>query len=356
MASLFALCLFPVTLGQLPMPAVFAAVAIWATAFLVGRMLPEKVDLEWVHSAIAIVMGIAAMAAVMEFITSINIFPLVFHANNAAFDFWSAPQPRGGVLRAEGAFGHSIALGASLALAIPFAVGSRLRTSVRVLLVLSLLAGITVTFSRSAMMAGALALILSIIFLRNGLSLRARAAILVTAGICAIALLPLVLAVFQDASDEAAKSSAARGHMLQLLGQIGITGSSSSRSVGAGGEAMYGQFASIDNAVLLLALTYGAITLIPVLILFGCAVVRMLQRRSEPAVIAIVAQAPALLTVALITQYASMFWFVAGLAVFAVSRGRHQQQSWLADSAAEPLRLDSSSVPADTSLVSVGHS
>lgn len=56
-------------------------------------------------------------------------------------------------------------------------------------------------------------------------------------------------------------------------------------------------------------------------------------RQAAPATIAVVAQIPNLLTVALITQYQIFFWFMVGLAVYSQaarlmsdpSRGRHDK-------------------------------
>jgi hypothetical protein len=45
----------------------------------------------------------------------------------------------------------------------------------------------------------------------------------------------------------------------------------------------------------------------------------VVTRRASAPAIALVAQIPALATVALITQYSTMVWFVAGLAVHAAT-------------------------------------
>ena len=133
------------------------------------------------------------------------------------------------------------------------------------------------------------------------------------------ALLPFVSQVFADAGTEAANSSDYRGQLLGLVGAMTWIGTSNASVVTAGGDSLYAGFNSVDSAVLLLGLTYGIVALICALVLFGAGVLAMLRRRGGPAVIAVVAQVPVLLTVALITQYAALFWFVVGLAVHAVT-------------------------------------
>lgn len=322
--AFFAACLLPLGLGlgSLRVSVLFTLATVWILAFTLGRLVPLKVDLEWIGKVFAIVMGVVALLALAEFLLTWNPFVGIpaLGGGDRSFSVWSRLQARGGVLRAEGAFGHSIALGASLALAIPFAIGSRIATKWRVVLALLLVGGIAVTFSRAAMLAGAAALLLSVYGLRHAISRRVRLAVLIGGLFTVAALQPLVAGVFTDASSEAANSSSYREALLSLLGSLALVGESDAARITASGESLYGQFNSVDSALLLVGLNFGVVALALGVAAYLAAVVLVLRRRGGPAMIAVVAQGPALLTVALITQYAPLFWFVTGLAVYAVSR------------------------------------
>ena len=72
------------------------------------------------------------------------------------------------------------------------------------------------------------------------------------------------------------------------------------------------------SAVIYAGLTYGWLFMLTLVLLYAAAVIGML-RHPQPAVVALVAQLPSVLTVAFITQYSAFFWFVAGLAVSALA-------------------------------------
>ena len=72
---------------------------------------------------------IVAVLAILEFVTGTNLFITYLPNTTSLFDIWGTLQPRGGVIRAEGAFGHSIALGASLGIAVSLTLGSSFRAS-----------------------------------------------------------------------------------------------------------------------------------------------------------------------------------------------------------------------------------
>lgn len=329
----FAACVLPVFMGEVRVAALMAVLLQWVFPWLLGRIAPLRIDFEWITVAFAIVMGVVAAGALAEFLFHYNPFPELVQSNRS-YDAWAPIQERGGVARTEGAFGHSIALGASLALAIPFAIASKLRLGWRVGLVVLMLAAIVTTLSRTGMLAGGFAVLLSVYGLRNGLTPRVRVGVLVGGAIAMLALSPFVLSVMSEASDEASVSSAYRGELLGLLDTIAPIGAAEGTTVSAGGSLQFGSYDSIDSALLLLALNYGFVAAVAAISLWVGGFVHVLRRRGGPAVIAVVAQAPALLTVALITQYASLFWFIAGLAVYSVSHERLRKVTSDSDSAA----------------------
>ncbi|MCR2317514.1 hypothetical protein NSR99_23260, partial [Salmonella enterica] len=91
-----------------------------------GRVVLARVTTDWITSTIAVVAIVAAAFAVVEFLTSFNPFVLI-SGSGVVYETWSPLQERGGVLRAEGAWGHSIALGAALAMSSAFVVATRWR-------------------------------------------------------------------------------------------------------------------------------------------------------------------------------------------------------------------------------------
>lgn len=300
-------------IGASTISASFSLVTQWALAFLLARVAASEVDLQWIYGAVAVAFSAVAVLGLIEFVTSDNLFVQVA-AGNSAYSLWGELQSRAGVLRVEGAFGHSIALGVSLALAIPLTLASRFPAAVKVLMALGMAGASITTLSRTGMICSAAALLLSIIFGRDHLSTRWRASLLVLLGAGAAAALPYLRTTFDAAGDEASGSAGYRTDMITLIQGIEPIGLSSLFSKSASGEALFGNFQSIDSALLLIGLTYGMIPLLAVIaaVIMGCWL--MLRRRATAATIAIVAQIPALLTVALITQYTMFFWFTMGLA------------------------------------------
>jgi len=83
------------------------------------------------------------------------------------------------------------------------------------------------------------------------------------------------------------------------------------------GETYYGSFQSIDSELVLTGLRFGLLPLLVLVAAILVCVVSLLRGRATPASVAVAAQVPAFATVALITQYGFLVWFVAGLAVTA---------------------------------------
>jgi hypothetical protein len=315
--AFFLACIVPIIIpGAWTLSTVVVAISQWGLAFLLGRLVPDdRVDLKQVYGLVAVIMACVAGLAVVEFVLTWNPFVEVSPPWSSSPQ-WRGLQERGGITRAEGAFGHSIALGCSLALAVPLALGSRIRPVVRNGLALLLVIGSVVSFSRVGMIAAVLGLLLSLLA-GPGLSTRARAAALVVAVAGAAFVLPAVLTVFEVADEEASGSAGYRVNLLQLVPSMESLGLSGDASFNQLGALVFFQFRSIDSALILLGLVYGWIALVIALSLLAMAVGAVVLRRAAPPTISIVAQIPALISVALITQYAMLFWFVAGLSVAA---------------------------------------
>lgn len=286
----------------------------WLGAYLLGRLIAYRVGLPWVYGAVAVAFTAVALLALLEFLTGWNPF-VTLPGSGSLHDAWSPIQLRGGQARAEGAFGHSIALGTSLALALPLTLAAPFRAWVRMAMAVALISAAAVTFSRAGLATAAFGVVLTVVFLRTGLSRRVRA--LVSAGVvvAAVGFASLVSDVFDAAGDEATGSAGYRWLLLDLVPHMRPLGLSEVTYWSPTGQRYYGPFRSIDNALVLLGLNYGWAPLALVLALLLLAVGCVLTGRATAPTVALVAQIPAFVSVALITQYATFTWFVAGLAV-----------------------------------------
>lgn len=312
---LLLLAVLPIAVGAGTLTTVFLAVGEWGAGFLLGRLLPLTVGLDWLYDAVATVFSVVGAFALLEFFTGWNPFvKLTF--GNPSWVLWTRLQDRGGVTRAEWAFGHSIALGACLALAVPLVIACRLPTWLRSTMLLLVTGGTVVTFSRLAIGSALLAAILSVVALRT-LSTRMRIGVLVGGVLVGLIASSSVLSVFTEAGSEATDSSGYRLALTSLIPDFAFVGLSPAARVNEAGTLYFGSFRSIDSAVVLIGLTYGLAAVGVVLALYLGAVGLLLRGRATPPVVALIAQLPALLSVALITQYTIVFWFFVGLAVTA---------------------------------------
>ncbi|MDR7234330.1 hypothetical protein [Agrococcus sp. BE272] len=285
----------------------------WVVPYVWGRLVLERVGADFMTRTLAAVATAAAVLALVEFATGTNAFVLIPGSGPVAE--WSPLQPRGAFLRAEGAFGHSIALGASLAMACSCVIASRWRAPVVLLALVAVVGAIVVTFSRIGLITAAITIALSLVAL-PGIRRGVRAGI-VGGGALAVALLvPFLDAVFVEAGDEAGGSAEYRSGLLALVPEIQLLGSAgdwTNRVVEGAYLGTYSQ--SVDNTLLLIALRFGWVPTALVALAFAGVVVTVLRGRGNPAAIAVVAQLPALFAVALITQYGMLLWFLLGLAV-----------------------------------------
>jgi len=267
-----------------------------------------------VATCIALLFAVVAVLAIVEFVTSHNYFAAL-HAGNDAYGRWSTEQMRGGVPRVEGAFGHSIALGGSLALAVPFVWTSRFPAVLKGLILFLVGTAAVLTISRIGMGCTALAILLCLTALRKEVSKRFWGW---TVGILTIGLLfavPFATGVFAEAGQEAANSADYRGRITELIPQMDWIGESASSYRDASGATSHGAFQSIDSAMILTGLNIG---ILPTIVLLASAVggiVALARGYRSASLVAIVAILPGLTSVAFITQFTTFFWFVVGLAV-----------------------------------------
>lgn len=334
MVFLFVWAIAPFFVGRLSFGSFAGVLTVWMVGYALGRVTSSHLDLHWVYGAVGVVFTLVAVLAVVEFLTGWHGLAS-WGPSNTSSATWQPIQVRGGLARAEGAFGHSIALGSSLALALVLTVESRFRPWLRIVMLMIMLLGIAVTLSRTALICAGLGMLLAVVFLRTPRARQVRRAMVAVVVVAVVVLVPLLLGVFQ-ASDEAEVSASYRGDLLSLVPYFQIFGVSDALQISATGRVYFAGFRSIDSQLVLFGLSYGWATLLLVLVMLALACIQTLRGRATAPTIAIVAQIPALATVALITQYHLFFWFVAGLAVAAEAAQRGPASS---DSrAALPLR------------------
>jgi len=292
----------------------YATATGWLVPYLVGRVLIARLGSRAVAVCIALVFLVVAVLVVVEAATGENVF-VRLAMGNPMYAQWSGIRMRGGLPRAEGAFGHAIPLGASLALAVPFIWSSRLPAWLRAVTFALVGVAAVVTYSRIGMLSTAFALVLCVVALGAWATRRFRAWTAIALVVGAALATPTAVAVFTEAGDEASGSAEYRGDLWSLLPSVGVLGRSAAAQVDASGTGGWGTFRSIDNAVLMTALSYGGFVACLLLVLGVAALVGFVRGPRTPGLVAVVAILPSLTSVAFITQFSTFFWFVAGVAV-----------------------------------------
>jgi hypothetical protein len=323
-AAFLVVTLVAVLSGRVTFSATFVVAVQWTAAFLAGRLIGYRVRLSWVYGALAVIFTVVAALAFVEFTAGWNPF-LDIPGDASLRGIWGVVEHRGGGARTEGAFGHSIALGASLALAVPITLAAPFRIVVRLLMVMLMLAAAVITFSRIGLVTAGLGAALAALFLRSDLPRRLRVATTAGLVVVGVAFASLVSNVFAAAGTEATNSANYRLQLLALVPDLEPFGWASTayhiagRTVLANVQTTDGTLHTIDNALLLVGLSYGWVPLVLLLLGLLGAVCCLFSGRVVAPRISLVAQIPAFATVALITQYSTFTWFVAGLTVFSQS-------------------------------------
>ncbi|MET4099765.1 hypothetical protein ABIB37_002002 [Agrococcus sp. UYP10] len=328
--GLLVLILFALQLATLSHSVI--AILQWVVPYVWGRMVLARVPALFVTRTIAAFATVAAVLAVIEFSTGSNLFVLI--PGSGPFAEWSGLQPRSDFLRAEGAFGHAIALGASLAMASAFVLGTRWPAPVIVLSLAVIVGAVVASFSRIGLVTVALTIAVSLVVM-PGIRRAARWWVGV-GGVAALAIIvPFLGDVFSDAGEEAGGSADYRSGLFTLVSEVQLFGNAGDWQGRIEGGVYLGTFArSVDNTMLLIALRFGWVPVLLVSALLVVLVLNLLRGRANPATIAVVCQLPALFAVALITQFGSFLWFLTGLAVAwsamqddaEAMRGRFSQQ------------------------------
>ena len=285
----------------------------WLVPYAWGRVVLARVDPGWLYSCIAIAATAAAVLGIIEFATGFNPF-VAIPVPNSAWTTWHELQPRGGFIRAEGAFGHSIAFSCALATGSVFVIVSRWPVWVRLVCISAIITAVGVSFSRIGMITMALTLVLATLLLGRWINRTMRVGLVGLLLAAAAIALPLLGDVFTAAGEEAGGSAEYRSDLALLLGDMRAVGITTGWTVLPTGETYYGSFQSIDSELVLTGLRFGLLPLVALVALVVTCVLGLLRGRATPAAVAVAAQIPAFATVALITQYGYLVWFLAGVA------------------------------------------
>ena len=336
------LCVVLYALDAASLSSTVTAVLEWIVPYIWGRIVLARVSADFLTQAIAGMATAAAVLALIEFVTSTNVFVLI-PGNTYLAEVWGPLQLRSDFIRVEGAFGHSIALGGALAMSAAFVLATRWSGLTKVIAVSLIGVAVVLTFSRIGVIVLVLVLVLSVLTLPQ-MTIKAKIAVGAGGLVAAATVVPFLSDVFLSAGDEAAGSADYRTTLLTLLPRVPLIGSAGEWDSIISSSDFAGRLVnSVDNAFLVIALRFGWIPML--LLLATCVIVGLAAFRpgdGNPAAIAVAAQLPALFGVALITQFGMLFWFFVGLAVS--WNGRPQ-------AAEEEAGLLSEQIPAYSSAV-----
>lgn len=307
-------------LGTVELPHVFNLLG-WVIPYFLGRSTGYRVTRESLILIFAVVGLLLSLQSLIEF--SLDWHP--FSTLTLAFgpsEIWSPILYRSSFARSEGALGHPIALGLAIAICIPFVLATRLRARARLALVSVMFAAVLVTFSRNAIIAALLSVVLSFFFLRELGRPAARVAVVVVLLGASVALAPTYLNSIDGGTGVLENSADYRLNFFSVIPNVGLFGISDIYTEYAPGKWGWASSAyeedvivTLDNTILLDALQFGSLHAAILLFVLADIVRRFTRDRSNPALLAIVAQIPALLAVAMITQLPYLLWLIAGIGV-----------------------------------------
>ncbi len=320
-------------LGLASVRSAAALVVYWGIAYVFGRLVGETAP-EGSVSRILSWYGISlATLALVEWVWDLHPFVNSWSGSNSA-TVWSALQVRGGLTRSEWTMGHSIPLGLVLALLIPFVYRASRTVWSRLLATLLLMAGIAVTFSRAALLAGGLAILLSLFIEGRDRRGRATSATVLAIGVMgAVAYFGgSILEVFSDATAEIGAGDENRWGILGLVQHIPMFGQIDGiieLPDGRMGLDVAGVvYRSLDNAPILMAVQFGLIWGV-VLVVVAVSLVRCALRQPwRPEGVAVVVSLVSMFLVAFLTYHAVLFWIVAGILASTVMRENERRAEY----------------------------
>lgn len=305
-----ALAVDPINQGMLA-----EIVVRWVIPYFAIRILAPAAGIQFTIDAVSLMLAIVGGFAVIELLLSWHPFvtwTVDWNSKSVEYQTWRHVQTRAGSDRSTWAFGHAIALGGSLALSIPLIARSSFRSSWKVLMLVAVGAGIITTGSRGALLAAALTGSLTLAYTARAHAVRIL--VMLIGAATALVIGPQVTPAIEEwaagASTEEQGSAYFRSYLYETyLPKIQWFGRS---------PDFFNSTAlrdSIDSALLYIGVNWGwiitGIIVLPLLVV----VLRVVSSHASAAEIALTGQIPLFLTVALLTQYESLIFIFAGLAV-----------------------------------------
>jgi hypothetical protein len=307
----------------------------WLLPYVWGRVVLVRVPHAWLSGCIAVAATVAAVLGILEFATGFNPF-LQIVTSNPGWLTWHELQLRGGFVRAEGAFGHSIAYAGALAMGSVFVITTRWPAWIRLACLAVIVTAVGLSFSRIGLVSLALTLLLAVLLLGRWIEGWVRAGVAALLVAAAAIGVPMLWDVFTAAGDEAGGSAAYRSELIPLLGDLRPIVIAPSWAVLPTGETYYGTFQSIDSELVLTALRFGYLPLLALVAALVVCIVSLLKGRATPAAVAVAAQVPAFAAVALLTQFGFLVWFLAGVAVSSVALHEAERRGSSEEASAPP--------------------
>ena len=282
--------------------------------YLIGRTLVKAAGEDWFYAVVRWSGLLLAVWGLAERFLGIHLFEHLVYGPEGST--WSQLHFRGGHVRSDAAFGHPIVLGAFLAFSVPFIASWKISDGRKIAALGLIGAGLYTTASRGAVLSAILGVVLVVFFGGRALTRNGRVGLLL---ITLFIVLPLTLALevtFSSGGQEVASSSAYRQSLYSLVLQdIHPLSVAANTSVDVmTGQHLWRAFGSIDSTFIASSLDFGWL---PVALLIAGLVgiaARALTRRASLMQLALLAQIPTLATVALITQYRTFAFFLAGAA------------------------------------------
>lgn len=285
----------------------------WLPGYWVGKYLAPAAGRDWTYRAVAVTATCVGAWSVLEFVLDWHAFQYLVDRSAG----WNTIQRRGPYARSEGAFGHSIALGAFLTLGLPFAFVGRFQPPWRFLMVATIVGGAVVTFSRGALIGVVIVLVATVLYLPgSAISAKTRGFFIAALTVISLTAVPALLDLFDSVSTDLDPSTRYRENLTAYIFQdMNWLGPADAIQVTGNGRYLYRGTGSIDNTFLLTVLQFGWLPTLLLCVALLAVAFRVVRRRGGPADIAMLAQILVMYTVALITQYGMAMWWVAGMAV-----------------------------------------
>lgn len=282
-------------------------------AYVVGRLLIPAAGRDFTVSLLAITLAFVGAWAILEYLSGTHVFAELAPVGGRD---WASLSDRGDSVRSEAAFGHPIALGGALAMAIPFIFASPYSVRTRLVMLAVVGGGLLTTVSRGPFLAAILGLLLITLF--GGTAIGRRGRVLLGVLSSAIVFVPVLIelsAALESAGRQVSNSAENRYLLYKYFPEdVQALGIANNVSIGDGGRQTWRSFGSVDSTVITIGIDFGWIALLLVGACFLVVGLRMLRREASVFQVALFAQLPLIVTVALITQYRSLLFFLVGAA------------------------------------------